>query len=98
MSDIRNEAGVKAAVKKLLKDHGWFAWMPPANGYGRVGISDIHALKGGHFLAIETKFGSNKPTAMQAAFLGNITHGGGTAMVVNEANLGELEKFLSEHD
>ena len=95
---IHNEAGVKAAVKRMLKDHGWFGWMPPANGYGRVGISDIHALKGGHFVAIETKYGGNKPTAMQAAFLGNIAQAGGTALVVNERNLDELEAFLSRHE
>ena len=95
---IHNEAGVKTATKKLLKDHGWFVWMPPANGYGRVGISDIHALKGGQFLAIETKYGSNKPTTMQSAFLGNVTQAGGYALVVTEKNLGELEAFLSRYE
>ena len=56
------EKDVKAEVKKLLNAHDWFWWMPPANGFGKAGISDFNALKKGVFLAVETKFGSKKPT------------------------------------
>lgn len=96
MSDIHNEAGVKREVKKLLAKYGWFVWLPPANGYGKAGISDFHALRKGKFLAIETKYGGNTITALQARFLQDIELAGGWAVVVNDtAHSMELfEKFL----
>lgn len=90
----RNEKDVKAQVKKLLDKYGWFWWMPPANGYGRVGISDFHALKNGVFLAIETKFGSNKPTVHQKAFLESINAESAFGFVVSDSNIGAFETFL----
>jgi Holliday junction resolvase len=97
MSDIHNEAGVKREVRKLLAKHGWFVWMPPANGYGKAGISDFHALRDGKFLAIETKYGGNTTTALQAKFLDNIGLAGGWAIVVNETehSLKHLEDLLA---
>ena len=96
MADIHNEAGVKREVKKLLVKYGWFVWMPPANGYGKAGISDFHALKDGKFLAIETKYGDNTPTPMQAKFLQTISRNGGRALVLYETDLKMFEKFLGE--
>jgi hypothetical protein len=72
LKSMRDEKGVKENVKRLLDAFDWFWWMPPANGYGKVGVSDFHAIKDGVFLAIETKFGSNKPTHHQRAFLETI--------------------------
>lgn len=94
MTTITNEAGVKREVKKLLDKHGWYYWMPPSNAYGRSGISDFHALKAGQFLAIETKFGSNTPTAQQAQFLENVALHDGWYLVVNEKNLDALAELL----
>ena len=94
MTTITNEAGVKREVKKLLDKHGWYHWMPPSNAYGRSGISDFNAVKGGRFLAIETKFGSNKPTPMQVRFMDAITAHGGTAITVTEKTLATLEDLL----
>lgn len=91
---MRNEKNVKAAIKKLLDQHGWFWWMPPANGYGKVGISDIQALKDGVFLSIEAKFGSNGPTPHQSAFLTSINSESAFGFVVNDSNLEWLEVFL----
>ena len=51
-----SESDVKKYVKKILDDHGWKWWMPPANGFGQAGISDFNALRSGVFLAVETKF------------------------------------------
>jgi hypothetical protein len=93
-----NEADVKKQVKKLLNQHHWFWWMPPANGFGRTGIADFNALRGGVFLAIETKFGSNKPTAMQIGFLESVASESGMAFVVNEKNLDALAVWLERFD
>lgn len=92
---FKNEADVKAAVKKLLKKHGWFYWMPSANGYGITGVSDFVALRAGKVMAIETKFGKNQPTPMQLLFLRNIAEHGGQSFVINEDGLEELERALS---
>ncbi len=94
----RLERDVKAEVKKLLAQHGWFWWMPPANGYGRTGISDILALRNGQFLAIETKFGDNRPTTMQQKFLDEIIAAGGHATVVSEKTLEAFANLLQTYD
>jgi hypothetical protein len=88
------ESHVKDDVKALLNRYNYFWFMPPANGYGASGISDFIALKGGVFLAIETKFGSNKPTPLQVGFLNSIRAEKGFAFVVNEKNLDWLDAFL----
>ena len=94
MTEYRNEGDVKRKAKKLLDKHGWFWWMPPANGYGRSGISDINALKRGVFLAIETKFGKNTPTALQRGFLQSINAEDSFGFVVSDSNMEWLEEFL----
>jgi Holliday junction resolvase len=91
------EADVKAEVKKLLTQHGWFWFMPPANGYGRTGISDILALRHGTFLAIETKFGGNTVTTMQEKFLAQVEAAGGIRMVLDETSVGEFAQWLHGH-
>lgn len=92
------EAHVKDDVKALLNKFDWFWFMPPANGFGGSGISDFIAVKRGTFLSIETKFGSNKPTAMQIGFLNSIRANDGFAFIVNEKNLGWLEAWLESFD
>lgn len=96
MANIKNEAGVKLAVKKLLTKYSWYFWMPPANAYGKAGISDFHALKDGKFLAIETKYGSNTPTALQLRFLSEVALHGGNSLIINESNLDYLVNFLRD--
>lgn len=92
------EADVKAEIKSLLKRHGWFWWMPPANGFGKAGATDFHALRGGVFLAIEAKFGTNKPTPLQVGFMHSIHAEGGLAMVVNERRLDAFTTWLEAFD
>lgn len=98
MRDIVNEAGVKREVKKLLTKYEWYYWMPPSNAFGRAGIADFNAVRDGRFLAIETKYGSNKPTPLQQRFLNEIEAHGGLAMVVTERNLDELKGLLKVLD
>lgn len=95
---LANEKDVKREVKKLLDAHGWFWFMPPANGFGKAGISDFLAIRGGVFLALETKFGGNKPTALQVGFLNSIRTEKGFAFVVNEKNLDWFKAFLIHFD
>jgi len=47
-------------------------------------------------MAIETKFGYNKPSPQQHMFLTNIYDAGGFALMVNEKNIYALDVFLLE--
>lgn len=92
------EKHVKAKIKKLLDAHNWFWWSPPANAYGRSGISDIHAVKTGMFMVVEAKCNGNTPTEMQKAFLRSVQTEGHFAFVVNEDTVTWLEQFLQALD
>ena len=49
------EGKVKDAVKKWLRERGYWFYMPVQNGMGVVGIPDFICCCNGRFLAIETK-------------------------------------------
>lgn len=93
-----SEKDVKASVKALLTKHKYFWWMPPANGYGKVGISDFNALRAGVFIAVETKFGGNGLTHHQKAYLQSVTAEGGFGFVVNEKTIVAFTKWLEAFD
>ena len=95
---LSNEGAVKAKVKKLLDNHGWFWFMPPANGFGKSGIADILAIKAGMFMAIETKYGVNTPTPQQRGFLHSVAACDHFALVVTDQTLLDLSAFLSALD
>jgi hypothetical protein len=50
----------------------------------------------GAFLAIECKAGANKPTVLQDREIGAIRSAGGTAFVINETNVGDLELYIEQ--
>lgn len=90
---MKNEKDVKKKIKAILDKYEWFWFMPPANAYGKSGIADIIAIRHGTFLAIEAKFGTNKPTAQQTGFLNSIRDQHGFAFVVSDRNIDHLEKW-----
>lgn len=90
----RNENDVKKEIKQLLDNHHWFHWAAAASPFGATGISDRLAFRDGVLLCVEAKFGKNKPTAMQKAFLESIAAESGFGFVVNEKNLPALALFL----
>lgn len=92
------EKDVKATVKALLTKHNYFWWMPPANGFGKVGVSDFNALRAGVFIAVETKFGGNGLTHHQKAYLQSVTAEGGFGFVVNEKRIETFTKWLEAFD
>jgi hypothetical protein len=94
----KSEAHVKDEVKKILKKHQWFFWMPPSNAFGRTGISDFNALREHVFLVVETKFGKNTPTPMQKAFCQSILKEGGFAFCVNDTNIEWFRTWCEKFD
>jgi Holliday junction resolvase len=95
---INNEAHVKREVKKLLREWGWWFFMPQAGQFGTSGIPDFMCCKYGRMLTIETKFGYNKPTDLQQARMDEIRRAGGIAIWVNETRLPRLELLLAALD
>lgn len=95
---MASEKDVKREIKKLLDAHDWFWFMPPANGYGKAGVSDVIALKNGVFLAIEAKYGGNKPSPAQKAFVESVWAQHGMGFVVNDKNITWLEQWLAAFD
>jgi len=91
------EAKVKAAIKKILKEHGaWYA-MPMGTGYGNSGVPDFICCLQGQFVAVEAKAGKGIPTALQEKNLRDIKVSGGYAWVVNEENLDEFKEWIKEY-
>ena len=80
------EGRVKEAVKRLLKAHGVWYYMPVQNGMGTVGIPDFICCWGGRFLAIETKAPGKRSTttANQDRVIAALHQAGGTALVVDD--------------
>jgi hypothetical protein len=89
------ESKVKDKIKAILKKHGIYYAMPIGTGYGNSGVPDFLCCVAGHFLAIEAKAGKGKTTALQDKHLAQIGAQGGTAMVVNETNLEDLDNLLN---
>ena len=54
-------------------------------------MPDIICCVKGMFLAIECKAGKNKPTALQNKEMAAILEAGGSVIVINEENIGEVE-------
>lgn len=98
MGKVHDEKGVKAKIKQLLNFHGWFTFMPGANGYGQQGIHDHLALKNGVFITIEAKFGYNKPKPLQKAFAAQVIANDGYAFCVNEKNIDHLAMWLESFE
>ena len=90
------EAKVKAKIKTILAKHGVYYAMPIGTMYGNSGVPDFLCCVAGHFLAIEAKAGKGKTTALQDKNLNLIVAQGGTALVIREDNLHELDTLLEK--
>jgi hypothetical protein len=89
------EGKVKAEIKKLLKIHGVWFYMPVQNGYGKVGIPDFICCFNGKFLAIEAKAPGKESalTPNQRNVLEAIDDHGGVALVIS-GNTDALIAFI----
>lgn len=80
------EGRVKEAVKKWLKAHKLWYYMPVQNGMGVVGIPDFVCCWKGRFVAIETKAPGKRGnlSANQENQIMSIHLAGGAAIVVDD--------------
>ena len=89
------EKKVKDKVRKTLEKLGCYYFFPATGGFGKSGVPDIVICFKGHFVAIECKAGDNKPTALQEMNMKKIRESGGSTIVINEANLADVESWLT---
>ena len=90
------ETKVKRKVTDILKKYDAYYFFPASNGFGRAGIPDIIACYCGQFIAIECKAGKNTTTALQRRERGTIEDAGGSALVINETNIEQVEAVLQQ--
>lgn len=88
------EGKVKKQVRLVLDKLGAYYLMPVTNGFGKQGAPDFLVCYQGKFFGIETKAGKGKTTALQELNLNRIREAGGTALVVYEDDVVNLENQL----
>lgn len=88
------ESKVKTAIKRVLASAGVYYTMPMGTGYGKSGVPDFICCVSGYFLAIEAKAGKGTTTALQDREIAAIFDAGGTALIINENNLDELNSYI----
>jgi hypothetical protein len=91
---MKKERDVKKRVKEILDEIGAWWFMPVQTGYGKAGVPDFIVCLKGRFIAIETKFGGGKLTALQRVQAEAINKAGGPYAVVDERTVGNLKKVL----
>lgn len=88
------EGRVKDAVKKVLKKHGIWYFMPMQNGFGVVGIPDFICCIDGLFFTVETKAPGKREntTPNQQRVMREILEHGGYAIVADDAK--QVEDYI----
>ena len=95
MSAMTPEGKVKRRVVEVLKKHEVWYFFPANNGFGKSGIPDIIAIVDGHFVGIEVKSATGKPTELQKICGRQIEEAGGTWLVVsNDVTLEVLDAVI----
>ena len=95
MSALTPEGKVKRKVVEVLKKHEVWYFFPANNGFGKSGIPDIIAIVDGHFVGIEVKSATGKPTELQKMCGRQIEEAGGTWLVVsNDVTLEVLDAVI----
>ena len=95
MSAMTPEGKVKRKVVEILKKHEVWYFFPANNGFGKSGIPDIIAIVDGHFVGIEVKSATGKPTELQKICGKQIEEAGGTWLVVsNDVTLEVLDAVI----
>jgi hypothetical protein len=78
------EGRVKNRVKKMLKAHGAYYFMPVQTGYGSPGL-DFHGCHRGKAFAVETKAPGKKPTPRQQLVITEMEESGMKVFVIGES-------------
>lgn len=88
------EGRIKDAVKKVMRKHGVWYFMPMQNGFGVVGIPDFICCIDGLFFTVETKAPGKREntTPNQQRVMREILEHGGYAIVADDAK--QVEDYI----
>ena len=96
MINIAAEKLFENRIKKFLKDEGcWFVKFF-ANAYTKEGIPDILCCCNGHFLGIEVKAATGKPSELQLWNIEQIKAAGGIGLILYPKDFESFKKLI--HD
>ena len=87
------EGKVKDRIKKLLKAHGAYYYMPVPGGFGAASL-DFHCHLRGQAFYIEAKAGAGRMTVRQGQTASAMRKAGAPAFLVNETTDEGLEVWL----
>lgn len=90
------EGKVKDKVRKILKEHNVYYFMPATGGYGKSGVPDFVCCVDGVFVGIECKANGNMPTPLQSREIDLIRAAKGYAMVIREDNTDAVHQLIRE--
>lgn len=79
---MAQEKNFENKIKQYLKDHNCYFVKYFANRMTKVGIPDILACVNGHFVGIEVKSSTGKPSELQIYNVKTINECGGFAVIV----------------
>ena len=83
-------------IKRYLTEQGiWFVKFF-GNGFTKAGIPDLLCCVNSHFLAIEVKAETGKPSALQLHHVAKIKECGGHAVIVKPSQFDELKELIEE--
>jgi hypothetical protein len=86
------EKTVKERVKKLLREHGCYWFMPVQSGYGSATLDFLGSHRG-RFFAVETKAPGKRLSPRQELVKEEIEKAAGKVFVVGEAYYEEANTF-----
>jgi hypothetical protein len=88
------EGRVKEKIKRILKTHDIWYYMPVSMGMGQHGIPDFLCCVNGMMVGVEAKAGKGKTTGLQDMQLSRMRSAGAFTFIVNEDNLDALNTWL----
>lgn len=91
---MAQEKNFENKIKQYLKDHNCYFVKYFANRMTKVGVPDILACVNGHFVGIEVKSSTGKPSELQIHNVKKINECGGFAVIVSPEQWDYLKIFI----
>lgn len=89
------EKNFENRVKAFLKDQGcWFIKYWGGGQFTKAGVPDLLVCCNGHFLAIELKGPTGKPSPLQLHTIEEIKKAGGTALVLYPKDFDKFKELV----
>ena len=91
---MANEKTFENKIKAFLKSKGAYFIKTHGDRFSRVGVPDIIACVNGHFVAVEVKSATGKPSELQLYHLDEIQKAGGHSFLLYPKDFENFKNFL----